>query len=1317
MDDLWDDDEPVLSPPPRRSRRWRRLLALGLLALALWQLPRVTLIPAVRDWPLRQAFNGIAGQLSSGGADWHWFGPIVYRDVLLETSDGQALLAIDRLTIGRSPLRLVVQPLDLGPVTVHGGRLSTAVWQGGSTIETVLAPWLDRLAEPPEPLPAAPAAGQWGAVAAGDQPAAPQPAALNGSLELFDVTVELIDLRHHEAWWITELAATIPLTSAAVADGLPPIDTVVSGRLRQVGQPQLDVRDSSTLTAAAGSGSVASRTAATLARAGGWSLTVAAAGPSGRSLAVGGTGLPAGCSRLAASRFGWPVLLAGQLDLRADVTVASAPVATGNSPADWQLTCSGSLAVRQLSLRDAATGRDRLQIDRLEVPFGLAASPAQLQVERLNLESSLGRGAITGTIRLPTTLPAATWAAAWSWLEAVAGPDLSAHAQLDLAAVARSLAGGLALRPDVRVTGGAVELNLAGDRQGIELQTTLVELAAIQGTHDLRWPEPCTGWLRARRLASGHLQLTEARLAAAAAELKATNRAGGIETTWRVELGDLFAAAAELFDLQSVHRPLAVAGTARGRLLLGFAPDTPATTLSAAASLEDFSWSVGGRPIWQDDLVAVDVEAVGTAAAEQVVLDQASLRIEAGGDLAAAAVAGGCTVTLPAAGLGWPQLRARSGGGGTIDCRLAGGLGRWQDRLQGLLVVAGWTPPPGTVELAGQLDSSLTISSAGSQWQITKATGQIDSLALTTDSLELKEPRVVLSAAGSIDPNRGLIDLASAEVLTATASLRTNGLRLATEGMTVDRLLELIRGRLQWQADMARLQRWLSPKLPRYAASGRVWGTAELVDAGDGVSLLVELTGSQLALTATPPRGEPLPAGREVWNEPQLKAVLDLTRPAMPAAAKQQFLINRLTLESSTLGLAASGRLSDLRGSRQLDLRGTFATNFSQLSRLLTPASGGLVQLSGGGPQPFALSGSLNQVGLALAEAGAGPVELPVPKQWQGPTAGGAGRLIALPRGTDAGSRNDLAGWLAGLTAETTLAWQGGRLAEFPVGPGELPVRLVEGQLAFGPFDIPVSGGRLRGAPWLRLSPPPGELVLPPGPVVEHVVLTPDICSHYLGWLSPILRSATEASGRLSVETGGGRLPLADLLAGRLEGQLWLEDFAVAPGDMAGPLVNLLAQLQSVVDPRFAFGDRVVLLRARPEPVRVRLADGRVDHDNLVLDMGQLSVRSKGSVGRDGSLAMQLEVAFRGDLAGATPVVAGLLRTPFVIPLRGTVRRPQFDATAIDTILGRIMENTADAVLRDGIGRGLEALFGNPQPPRQPQPTPAQPPLTFPRGS
>ena len=77
---------------------------------------------------------------------------------------------------------------------------------------------------------------------------------------------------------------------------------------------------------------------------------------------------------------------------------------------------------------------------------------------------------------------------------------------------------------------------------------------------------------------------------------------------------------------------------------------------------------------------------------------------------------------------------------------------------------------------------------------------------------------------------------------------------------------------------------------------------------------------------------------------------------------------------------------------------------------------------------------------------------------------------------------------------------------------------------------------------------------------------------------------------------------------------------------------------------------------------------------------------------------MVVEVALRGDIAGTLPVVAQLLRTPLAIPLRGTVERPQFDARAIDTIIGRIVENTAQAVITDGLSRGLEGLFGSPPP-------------------
>jgi hypothetical protein len=48
----------------------------------------------------------------------------------------------------------------------------------------------------------------------------------------------------------------------------------------------------------------------------------------------------------------------------------------------------------------------------------------------------------------------------------------------------------------------------------------------------------------------------------------------------------------------------------------------------------------------------------------------------------------------------------------------------------------------------------------------------------------------------------------------------------------------------------------------------------------------------------------------------------------------------------------------------------------------------------------------------------------------------------------------------------------------------------------------------------------------------------------------------------------------------------------------------------------------------------------------------------------------------------------------------------------MDTILGRIVENTAQAVINDGIGRGLEAIFGEPKPPGAAPP--GQPPISLP---
>ena len=237
---------------------------------------------------------------------------------------------------------------------------------------------------------------------------------------------------------------------------------------------------------------------------------------------------------------------------------------------------------------------------------------------------------------------------------------------------------------------------------------------------------------------------------------------------------------------------------------------------------------------------------------------------------------------------------------------------------------------------------------------------------------------------------------------------------------------------------------------------------------------------------------------------------------------------------------------------------------------------------------------------------------------------------------------------------------------------------------------------------------------MPAGRVINRVTLCGPLCGRFTAWLSPLLGHATHTPGMASMNLAGARLPLADPVAGELAAQVLFDELQVTPTAALAPLANLFVKLRAAIDPRFALGDKAVLLRVRPEPVRGRIANRRLWHDGLVMDMGDLPVRSRGSFGEDRSVAMVVEVSLRAEIAGQTPVIVRLLRTPLALPLKGSIDRPQFDAGSIDVVLGRIVENTAQAVIGEGLSRGLdslETLFGSPPPPTGPA---GSPPLTLP---
>ncbi len=1266
------------------------LAALAVLGAAAWMAPTVLVLTSLRDRPLEALFAGIDGSISSGSARWDWIRGIEFRDVILRDRAGNAVALVPRVVIDRGLALLAVSPRDLGTVRLVAPEVLVEVRGGGSSLEDILAPWLAGFAAPVVGSP-------------------------RFDLEVVDAAVELVDRERHDAWRVSELMAAGSVRADGTLAGW-----TVAGRVRHAVPTDAAVVPPTPATVAApvetstrlDRATIAARATAVLAREGGWSVSSPDGGLDGaaRTVAVAAHRLPLGVSSVLATRFAKPYLLDGLADVRLDMQVdAAAARATGSIVLDTAAVCAADTLAELVSL------------EHCELPLDLAIENGSVVIRKLTAVSPLFRGEASGRIRLPT-------GGSWDWAEDLISEDFAVAADVDLAAVARAMPGGLAIRPDVRVTGGTLELAAAARGDGadrvLEARLAARNLAAVQSTagaepqeRPLRWSEPFAGWVRGRR-GSGRgerLVVEDARITSSAFELSGAGTTADATIQWTLDFDRLVADVADLVDLEGVE----LAGTSRGRIEITGGRREQPLTVKATASLRDFAWALPGRPAWRDKEVALALEADGRLAAGAAVVEAAHALVTAADDRFEATLTGGVIVdvlSLVADSAPAPWVRPLPGASGiAADCSLAGDLGRWHARA------AGWLPAGGDVELGGRIEASAAVAAQGAAWQITRAGGEIEKLSVTVGDHHIVEPRVVASAAGLVDPGRGRFDISSAELLTATMSLRSGGLswlptpdgRFAggqTTGLAA--ALERLRGRVQWQAEVGRLARWIPPAMlgsGQWSATGRAWGTLEISDTQRGVNLLLQAEGNQLSLAHA--ISKPPAAPREVWSEPRAAVALEVTRPhAAAGTAHDTVTIERVALESSTLAFAGRGGVNDWTTRRQVALDGTVTWNWEQLSRLASPWTQGRVRVAGTGARPFTFRGPLGTLPEAALAVVTEPAAVPLPEDWLAATRGrdpdAVERQAKLTRPvkTSIGPADDLGVRLRSLAVDTSVAWQIADVAGFGVEAGEMPVRLFEGQVALGPFDVGVAGGRVRGAPWLRLLGTPRELVVPPGRVVERVNIGGPHADAFVAMLSPMLGRRTQTEGFATVDLAGARLPIDDPMSGELAGHVILERFEVTPHPSVQPLVNLLVKLQSAVDPRFAFGDKAVLLRVRPEPVRIRLAERRFWHEGLVMDAGQFVVKSGGSVGADGTLAMVVEVALRGDVVGSTPVIAQLVRTPLVIPLKGTVERPQFDARMLEMAMGRIVENTAQAVIGDGLGRGLEALFGNPQPPAGSEP-------------
>jgi hypothetical protein len=382
--------------------------------------------------------------------------------------------------------------------------------------------------------------------------------------------------------------------------------------------------------------------------------------------------------------------------------------------------------------------------------------------------------------------------------------------------------------------------------------------------------------------------------------------------------------------------------------------------------------------------------------------------------------------------------------------------------------------------------------------------------------------------------------------------------------------------------------------------------------------------------------------------EPSLKLVAEGQYDETPDAVR----LTRARVERPGLVVEGTGTVSKFDTTQDVALDGHIAYSFAELSPDLRKALGEGFQVTGRGEKPFALRGSLSQM---PARPG------PPPSMF------------------------------AALSGSAGVGWSTIRAYGFDVGPGELTARLAGGLLTVSPLSATFGGGKVTLSPTVRLDPVPTELRFAKGKVVERARLTPPVCASVLGYALPVIANSAQAEGELSVVLDDNRVPLDDVQKATARGQVIVHRATLGPGPVVGEVAKLLG----------AHGTAVTLANETTVPVRVE--GGRVFHENLALTVNGYVVRTAGSVGFDGTLALVADVPVPTAALKNNPALMKALTGKTVkVPVTGTLSHPAVDAKAFQAAVLNLARDAAKDAGKDLLHKELEKLFpGMPAPPKK----------------
>jgi translocation and assembly module TamB len=920
----------------------------------------------------------------------------------------------------------------------------------------------------------------------------------------------------------------------------------------------------------------------------------------------------------------------------------------------WEPTGRVALEARSLHVESLDVtapdflGADQLRMRSLDVRGHCAIDRGVWTIRGARLECDAGHLTAEGQFRWQPGSDEPLWR---TMLASIGSADLVLDGTLDLAALARTLPRTLRVREGAEIESGTVQFELAGQhgtgRRQFQASVETSNLAAVREGQRFAWNDPLRANVEAEE-ADGSWSVR--RLICEAPFLTLTG-AGKLDQgllDFQCDLDRLMEELHQFVDLGELR----ASGVLTARLNWDTA-EQGFLSARGTGSIQDVQLTHGTMR-WSEPQLSATLAVECDLAGERLSrIRAARLELVSATDRLDLKLLEG--VTDPSRDSVW-----------SLACRASGEWSSWLERLRPMLPAGGW-------EASGPLELEITAQVSALAADVQQAVIRCEPFRLRGDALRIEEPAIAIEGNGRWDWGTGRGSVTQGTFQSAALAFRVSDVSLA-----VDDQGTRLTGDLSFRSDLARWSSsWRIPGLPEdWRFGGSAQGQLSLVQ-GEGLTKArwsLDVAGAELARRADSPASPGVvPASqsgpwRTIWSEPQLKC---LGSGSYDAAA-DTVVLDRLEVSAAeAVRIAAEGTIGQPLDRCLVDVKGRATYDLAQVMERLQPLLPVRVVVTGSDTQSFWLRGPLRQA------AGEGTVAAP-------------GTSVLPPGNREMMVPAELAG-------QADLRWRSADLFGIGLGPGQLSARLDTGVVHTGLVEARLSRGTLRISPRLHLVSPSPWVTVDRGQILEDVAISPAMCEQWLKYVAPLAAEATRAEGQFSLTVDQVAIPLLQPGAARAQGVLAIRSAQLGPGPLAVQLIYLAEQAKAVVQRRLPGASSLAQgawVRIPQQETRFHLSDGRVYHDRLELQMGDMVLQTRGSVGFDQSLALVAQIPIRDEWVAGDPRLARLSGQTVEVPISGTFRSPRLDRQAMEKLSAQVIQQAAGRILEDELNKGLRQLFG-----------------------